>query len=90
MVANSSTPPIPPSTARAAASRTGGSSATCHSTASATAQARGSESVTSVAAESAPCSASLTRSMARRSGSAESSAMSRLSDGPHSIWVAVP
>ena len=67
-----------------------GSAARRGSTAAATASASASLQVTSVAAESAPCSASVRRSSASSTGSAESSARIRLSLGPCSMFVATP
>ena len=60
------------------------------SSSASTASASSADVVTSTTDESVPCSASISRSAASRTGSAVSSAITRLSVGPSSIIVATP
>ena len=70
--------------------RTSGSRSSWRASSISVLSANASEVVTSTTAESVPCSASMSRSAARRIGSALLSASTTLSVGPSSIIVATP
>ena len=79
-----------PSDDAAASARGGGSAAIWRCSSISVASASAADVVMSTVAESVPCSASIRRSAARRTGSAEPSASTTLSVGPSTIIVATP
>ena len=83
-------PPFTPNDAAAASARSVGNATICFDSSTSTAAANVAEVVTSNVQLSVPCSASISRSAAKRTGSAVSSAITRLSVGPNAICVEVP